>query len=86
MGDGWSGPPVVAAGQGGNLSVFLIGDDGALYRYDQQGANWSVAQRMQDWHWQHAAPVMAANPTGGLSVFLLGENRALYRSFALSSS
>jgi hypothetical protein len=49
MGGTWPpGPPVVAANRDGALSAFLIGEDTALYRYDQAGPNgtWGIAQSM----------------------------------------
>jgi hypothetical protein len=81
MGGGWNGPPVVAANRTGGLSVFLIGDNGALYRYDLDGSggSWSTAQKTLDFAWRANPPAVAVNPNGGLSVFLLGLNRALFR-------
>ena len=63
----------------GQLSAFLIGENGALYRYDQAASgSWGTPQSMGG-TWQHLAPVVVANHNGQLSVFMIGENGALYR-------
>jgi hypothetical protein len=61
------------------LSVFLLGGNHALYRYDQQGPGgpWSLAPSMGgEWN---GPPVVAAGQGGNLSVFLIGNDGALYR-------
>jgi len=72
--------PVVAANQDGTLSVFLIGQDTALYRYDQDepDGDWGEAQSMAG-TWPLQRLVVAANQDGTLSVFLIGQDTALYR-------
>ena len=48
MGGTWPDvAPVVVANQGGQLSVFLISDNGTLYRYDQAASGaWELPQSM----------------------------------------
>jgi hypothetical protein len=76
----WWQLPVVAANQDGALSAFLIGQDTALYRYDQDGQDgaWGEAQSMAG-TWPLQRPVVAANQDGALSAFLIGQDTALYR-------
>jgi hypothetical protein len=72
--------PVVAATENGALSAFLIGQDTALYRYDQDGPNggWGEAHSMAG-TWPLQLPVVAATENGALSAFLIGQDTALYR-------
>jgi hypothetical protein len=72
--------PVVAATENGALSAFLIGQDTALYRYDQDGPNggWGEAHSMAG-TWPLQLPVVAATENGALSAFLIGRDTALYR-------
>jgi hypothetical protein len=43
--------PVVVANKGGELSAFLVGNNGQLYRYEQAASGaWGLAQSMGgDW-------------------------------------
>ena len=80
MGGTWPGAaPVVVANQSGQLSAFLIGENGTLYRYDQAASGaWGSPQSMAG-TWPGAEPVVVANQSGQLSAFLIGKNGALYR-------
>ena len=70
--------PVVVANQSGQLSAFLIGGDGALYRYDQAASGiWGAPQSMGGTVYDS---VVVANPSGQLSAFLISDdNGELYR-------
>jgi hypothetical protein len=70
--------PVVVANASGALSAFLIGNDTALYRYDQSAPNgaWGPANSMGG-TWTHPV-VVAPNANGALSAFLIGTDTALY--------
>jgi hypothetical protein len=75
----WHGTPVVSANSTGGLSVFMVGNDTELYRYDQNGpaGAWSPAQSMAGtWH---GTPVVLSDTSGALHVFLVGNDTALYR-------
>ena len=64
----------MVANQGGQLSAFLVGNNGQLYRYDQAASGaWGTPQSMGgDWP-DMAPPVVVANQSGLLSAFLIGE-------------
>jgi len=85
MGGSWTRPavtPTVAGNWNGALSVFLVGDDIALYRYDQQGPNggWGMAVSMGgSWMRPAVTPTVIRKGDGTLSVFLIGNDTALYR-------
>ena len=71
--------PVVVANQSRRLSAFLIGKNGALYRYDQAASGaWGTPQSMGG-TWPEVGLTVVANQTGRLSAFLIGKNGALYR-------
>ena len=64
----------------GQLSAFLIGRNGVLYRYDQAGPGaWGPVQSMAGSWPDTIAPVVVANQGRQLSVFLVGNNGQLYR-------
>ena len=59
--------------------AFLIGKNGALYRYDQAASGaWGTPQSMGG-TWPEVGLTVVANQTGRLSAFLIGKNGALYR-------
>jgi hypothetical protein len=69
----------LCANADGELSAFLIGKNGALYRYDQAASGaWGTPQSMGGtWGTQ---PSVVANSSGRLSAFLISsENGELYR-------
>ena len=71
--------PVVGRNGNGQLSAFLVGEDTALYRYDQAAdGSWGPAQSMAG-TWPPVATVLATNQSEQLSAFLIGEDAALYR-------
>ncbi len=69
----------LCANADGELSAFLIGKNGELYRYDQAASGaWGTPQSMGG-TWPDVAPVVVANQSRRLSAFLIGKNGALYR-------
>ena len=81
-------PPVVVPNQmiasgdtdAGQLSAFLVGNNGQLYRYDQAASGaWGTAQPMGgDWPDKVPPVVVATGPFGQLGAYLDGKNGVLY--------